>query len=231
MVIFTNESSQHLLLNRDLIDIALNCLENYGSCTEEAKKHVARLISIIFKFPQVQGKLMTSLEAVVPGICDLLKLTKYPEVIAHTVQAVSYLSMNFGFISDQRTQPILRRLLTLLLKEQTDKEGILLAIRNLLRGDKASKMWFYKAGGTKHLLEIIAGSDNPTVLEHCVAALAEQAFYKKVVVLMIEEQAESLEACIAKCLEFTRLWSIADTMQEKEKEASEIAGADGDEKL
>lgn len=26
MVIFTNEKSQHLLLNRDLIDIALNCL-------------------------------------------------------------------------------------------------------------------------------------------------------------------------------------------------------------
>ena len=26
MVIFTNDQSQHLLLNRDLIDIALNCL-------------------------------------------------------------------------------------------------------------------------------------------------------------------------------------------------------------
>lgn len=51
MVIFTNEKSQHLLLNRDLIDIAFNCLEFCQDCTLEAKKHVARLISIIFKFP------------------------------------------------------------------------------------------------------------------------------------------------------------------------------------
>jgi hypothetical protein len=27
MVIFTNEKSQHLLLNKDIIDIAFNCLE------------------------------------------------------------------------------------------------------------------------------------------------------------------------------------------------------------
>lgn len=51
MVIFTNEHSQHLLLNRDLIDIALNCLEHSGQTSTEAKRKVARLISIIFKFP------------------------------------------------------------------------------------------------------------------------------------------------------------------------------------
>lgn len=51
MVIFTNEQSQHLLLNKDLIDIAFNCLEYCSECTLEAKRHVARLISIIFKFP------------------------------------------------------------------------------------------------------------------------------------------------------------------------------------
>ena len=28
MVIFTNEKSQHLLLNKDIIDIAFSCLEN-----------------------------------------------------------------------------------------------------------------------------------------------------------------------------------------------------------
>ena len=51
MVIFTNDKSQHLLLNKDLIDIAFNCLEFCNDCTIEAKQHVARLISIIFKFP------------------------------------------------------------------------------------------------------------------------------------------------------------------------------------
>ena len=51
MVIFTNEKSQHLLLNKDLIDITFNCLEYCADCTLEAKRHVAKLISIIFKFP------------------------------------------------------------------------------------------------------------------------------------------------------------------------------------
>ena len=51
MVIFTNKDSQHLLLNKDLIDIAFNCLEYSNDCTLEAKIHVSRLISIIFKFP------------------------------------------------------------------------------------------------------------------------------------------------------------------------------------
>lgn len=51
MVIFTNSGSQHLLLNKDLIDIAFNCLEFHDECSIQAKKHVARLISIIFKFP------------------------------------------------------------------------------------------------------------------------------------------------------------------------------------
>ena len=60
MVIFTNEKSQHLLLNKDLIDIAFNCLEYCKDCTLEAKRHVSRLISIIFKFPQVQSRLMES---------------------------------------------------------------------------------------------------------------------------------------------------------------------------
>ena len=51
MGIFTNEKSQHLLLNDDLVAIAFNCLSYSSDCTLEAKQHVARLISIIFKFP------------------------------------------------------------------------------------------------------------------------------------------------------------------------------------
>ena len=51
MVIFTNEKSQHLLLNQDIIDIAFNCLEYCESISIDAKRNLARLISIIFKFP------------------------------------------------------------------------------------------------------------------------------------------------------------------------------------
>lgn len=54
MLVFTNEKSQHLLLNQDIIDIAFNCLEFCDSISIEAKANLSRLISIIFRFPQVQ---------------------------------------------------------------------------------------------------------------------------------------------------------------------------------
>lgn len=50
-MIFTNEGSQHLLLNRDLIDIAFNCLEFVDEVNEEAKLKMARFIGIVYKFP------------------------------------------------------------------------------------------------------------------------------------------------------------------------------------
>ena len=58
MVIFTNEKSQHLLLNKDIIDIAFNCLEFCSEISIEAKRNLSRLISIIFKFPQVQDRII-----------------------------------------------------------------------------------------------------------------------------------------------------------------------------
>ena len=70
MVIFSNEESKHLLMNKDLIEIAFSCLESSHECTIEAKKHVARLISIIFRFPSVQECLMNT--EVIQGLCDLL---------------------------------------------------------------------------------------------------------------------------------------------------------------
>lgn len=60
MVIFTHDHSQHLLLNKDLIDIAFNCLEFCSDISLEAKQKLSKLISIIFKFPQVQEKLLNN---------------------------------------------------------------------------------------------------------------------------------------------------------------------------
>jgi hypothetical protein len=51
MVIFTNEKSQHLLLNKDIIEIAFSCLNQCDQISMDAKRNLARLISIIFKFP------------------------------------------------------------------------------------------------------------------------------------------------------------------------------------
>jgi hypothetical protein len=51
LVIFTNENSQHLLLNQYLIDLAFNCLEFTNELADEAQQKLARLISIIYKFP------------------------------------------------------------------------------------------------------------------------------------------------------------------------------------
>ena len=36
MIVFTNEKSQHLLLNQDLIEIAFNCMQNSTDITLEA---------------------------------------------------------------------------------------------------------------------------------------------------------------------------------------------------
>jgi hypothetical protein len=58
MVIFTNERSQHLLLNKDIIDIAFNCLEFCPQISMAAKRDLSNLIGIIFKFPQVQDRII-----------------------------------------------------------------------------------------------------------------------------------------------------------------------------
>jgi len=48
MVIFTHESSHHLLLNTDLISIAFYCLEYASEISIEAKQKLSKLISIMF---------------------------------------------------------------------------------------------------------------------------------------------------------------------------------------
>lgn len=70
MVIFTNEKSQHLLLNKDIIDIAFDCLEFCAQISIDAKRNLARLISIIFKFPQVQDRILQ--EKIINGVVHLL---------------------------------------------------------------------------------------------------------------------------------------------------------------
>lgn len=149
MVIFTNDKSQHLLLNKDLIDIAFNCLEFCTECTVAAKRHVARLISIIFKFPQVQERLMAT--EVVQGICELLNQKKHIEIIRYTIKACTYISMNYDFIKESMySLDILKSMMVLLdkMKNRNDQFNIILTIKNILKGDKCNKSYFLDNGGT-----------------------------------------------------------------------------------
>mmetsp|Transcript_15418 Transcript_15418/g.23713 ORF Transcript_15418/g.23713 Transcript_15418/m.23713 type:complete len:144 (+) Transcript_15418:2249-2680(+) len=87
MIIFTNEKSQHLLLNIDLIDIAFNCMCSSQDITLEAQRNVARLISMIFKFPKVQRKVMQpNNEEVIIGIPNVIEMyCKLQEQFSHMI--------------------------------------------------------------------------------------------------------------------------------------------------
>ena len=114
MVIFTNEKSQHLLLNKDIIKIAFSCLENVFQISSEAKQNLARLISIIFKFPQVQESLHN--EGIILGIVYLLQNEHIhmSEIITNVVRACSYISLNYSFVNSPLSLHILKSLMPIL---------------------------------------------------------------------------------------------------------------------
>jgi hypothetical protein len=116
MVIFTNEKSQHLLLNKDIIDIAFNCLEFCPQISVEAKRNLSRLISIIFKFPQVQDRIID--ELVVLGVVHLLtQTTGNKEIIRHAVRACGYIALNFDFVNSDLSLKVTQALTPLLIAD------------------------------------------------------------------------------------------------------------------
>lgn len=143
MVIFTHDHSQHLLLNRDLIDIAFNCLEFADEIAEEAQQKLAKLISIIFKFPQVQSFILKP--EIVQGVNSLLNVNENLDIIKNTVKAVSYLSMNYEFVNQPISLQILKRLMplldTLCVNQTDDKDmiNLIFSISNILKGDLKNK--------------------------------------------------------------------------------------------
>ena len=149
MLVFTNEKSQHLLLNKDIIQIAFNCLEYYSEISIEAKINLSRLISIIFKFPQVQDHLKNP--QIIRGIVHLLNQdSRYDNITSYTVKACTYISLNFNFLNSEMSLQMLQALLPLLDRLSTqptkalikmeeitlisDKENCIFAISNLLKG-------------------------------------------------------------------------------------------------
>lgn len=111
MVIFTHDHSQHLLLNRDLIDIAFNCLEFAVDIADEAQQKLAKLISIIFKFPQVQDYMMK--REVILGVTHLLAVYEHRDILSNTIKACTYLTMNYDFVVQPLSLELLKRLMNL----------------------------------------------------------------------------------------------------------------------
>ena len=56
MLIFTNENNNYLLLNNDLIEITLNCLENGQQIKIEAQLKSATVASRLLKFSNIQKR-------------------------------------------------------------------------------------------------------------------------------------------------------------------------------
>ena len=122
LVIFTHEESQHLLLNKDIIEIAFSCLENVFQISNEAKENLARLISIIFKFPQVQERLLN--EGVILGIVFMLQLPDIHKsgILRHVMTACGYISLNFKFVNSKRSLHILQALMPILSALLTEQQ-------------------------------------------------------------------------------------------------------------
>jgi hypothetical protein len=206
--VFTNEKSQHLLLNQDLIFIALNCLEYCESISIEAQNNLSRLISIIFKFPQVQEKLN---EKVVDGLIHLLdRATLSDEVtdmMKYTIIACTYISQNFAFITSEISLLVLRALTSML--DRVSDRNLIFAISNLLKGRSQNCSWFLDQDGPTKLMECMLKKDCPVdVLEMCIAGVKQFADQKSLFVRMMKnpDNIKLLPLCLKKCMQVSDSW-------------------------
>ena len=89
-----------------------------------------------------------------------------------------------------------------------DQNYITLTIRNLMKGDKKTKMFFYENGGTAKFCQIILESEDLGMVEMCMNALAEQSSYKKFVVKVLSspKDLEMLQCVIKRVLELSNTW-------------------------
>jgi hypothetical protein len=58
MIIFTDPSNKNLLMNSDLVEIALNCIEFGLEIKTLAQLKTARLLSLILEYPKIQRKVI-----------------------------------------------------------------------------------------------------------------------------------------------------------------------------
>jgi len=205
MVIFTHDHSQHLLLNKDLIDIAFNCLEFCSDISIEAKQKLAKLISIIFKFPLVQEKLLS--QEVILGMTHLLEQVEDHEILRNTVKACTYLSMNYEFVSTYLSLEILKNLIPFLyVFQDEDKMNLIFSISNILKGDKQNKQYFFDNGGSSYFLDLIEENSDPRLVQMCIASIKELAAFKLSLTGLLGKEKKPLMKAIVKCLTISDDW-------------------------
>jgi hypothetical protein len=99
------------------------------------------------------------------------------------------------------------------MEQRNDQFNIVSTMKNILKGDKPNKMFFYEQGGTRKFMKIILDRTDLPMLEMCLQAIAEQATYKKVMVKLLSNPQElgQLKHVIEKCLELTENWNAGST--------------------
>jgi hypothetical protein len=89
LLIFASEKSQHLLLNNDVLDTAFICLDKCNHLSTEIQINLAKLLSIVLKFPQVEAFLEN--ESIISGMVSLIE-SKHIEIESNAVKACVYLT-------------------------------------------------------------------------------------------------------------------------------------------
>jgi hypothetical protein len=191
MVIFTHDHSQHLLLNKDLIDIAFNCLELAQDIAEEAQEKLAKLISIIFKFPQVQRFIQK--RELVLGVTQLLQVQGHKEILGNTVKACTYLTMDYEFVNRPLSLDLLMRLVPLIDYFAADINidsrniiNLIFSISNIVKGSNANRVYFFEQGGAEKFLSFVLEQNDYKVIDICTQALKELAQCKQTLRGMLE---------------------------------------------
>ena len=89
-----------------------------------------------------------------------------------------------------------------------DHYNIILTVKNILKGDKANKQFFYENGGTLKFMNVIIETKDINFIEMCTSGMSEQFQLKKIVKKIIEDedQAEKLRTIIRKCMKLSEQW-------------------------
>ena len=96
MIIFTDPSNKNLLMNSDLVEIALNCIEFGIEIKTLAQLKTARLLSLILEYPKIQKKVifgnnsqaLIGMYSLIKNICSIEPLLQNKDTFFFSEQAV-----------------------------------------------------------------------------------------------------------------------------------------------
>lgn len=87
--------------------------------------------------------------------------------------------MNYEFVSLSLSKNILEKLMPLLQQfSGSDKLNLIFTITNILKGDKANKMYFFEQGGSTYFIHTILESTDLDLIEMCISSIKELTAHK-----------------------------------------------------